>query len=148
MFRIPRSRPTTPTPGKMRFSLAWLPLAGFGCAAAADCTEASKALKTMQLKSWRVWHAVTVKAHLRADFGVVNQATGDNYAIKGIPYIDDNEWHVCEAGGGSLPKQLVGCAYIYDTMNGEFGFQFQWSCAGSGGAKAYVASPPLEYRDW
>jgi len=125
--------------------LTGLLLAGLGRAApsppsiaerAADCAEASKALKTLQLRSWRVWHAVTAKAHLRADFGIANGATGDSYAIKGIPYIDDNDWHACEAGGGSLPKQLVGCAYIYDTMNGEFGFQFQWSCAGAGGAKA------------
>jgi len=97
---------------------------------ATDCTDASKSLKKMQLKSWRVWHAVTAKAHLRGDFSITNPATGDSYALKGIPYIDDNEWHACETGsGGALPKQLVGCDYIYDTMNGEFGFRFRWSCA-------------------
>jgi hypothetical protein len=85
-------------------------------------------MKSMTMKTWDIWHAMSANAHLKGTFTIVNPGPGDEYKMRNMPYIEDGEWHKCEAGTDPVPKQLASCYYRHDNINAGIGFRFEWLC--------------------
>ncbi len=89
-----------------------------------DCTAKSQNVTHMLLKSWDVWHAPSVNAHLKSTFLIFNPGPEEDYSIKDMPFIEDGEWHDC----GPVSAKLVACQYMNDVDIGGVGFHLSWAC--------------------
>jgi hypothetical protein len=94
----------------------------------AGCTADSLAVKSMTLKTWNIWHAMSASAHLLSTFTIFNPAVNTEYKIKNMPFVEDGDWHKCDVPADIVPKQLAACQYQLDTSNGGVNFQLQWIC--------------------
>jgi hypothetical protein len=71
----------------------------------------------------------------KASFTVYSSGPGDTYEIGDMIAQDDGLWHDCQ---GSLPWQLVACAYLLERATSRVGFHFQWHCDDQDPYHAYV----------
>ncbi len=89
-----------------------------------DCAAKSQSVTHMTLKDWNIWHALSANAHLRSNFTIFNPGPEEEYRIKGMPFVEDGDWHNCDP----VPGKLVACQYMNDADIGGVGFHLSWTC--------------------